>query len=145
MFGFIKNLFAGIFGFLGNLFGFKKTEYFLDLDDSQGSKDAKPSQPAKAEPAKAQAQEQKAAAPGAAKAEPAKATAAKPAQKAAQPATAAQNGQAAKPAAPAKAPEPAVSGFATRYLVTASNGSRRRPGANMSSYLTMARDMKTAR
>jgi hypothetical protein len=34
MFGFIKNFFGGIFGFLGRLLGFKKSEYFLDLGES---------------------------------------------------------------------------------------------------------------
>ncbi len=48
------------------------------------------------------------------------------------------------PVAVAVAPKPEASvEFATKYLVPTSNGSRRRPGANMNSYLDMARDMKS--
>ena len=48
------------------------------------------------------------------------------------------------PAAVAVVPKPEASvEFATKYLVPTSNGSRRRPGANMNSYLDMARDMKS--
>lgn len=39
---------------------------------------------------------------------------------------------------------PTDSTFATKYLVPTNNGGRRRPGANMSSYLDMARKMNTA-
>ncbi|MCU0518510.1 MAG: hypothetical protein MUC60_16915 [Oscillatoria sp. Prado101] len=136
MFDFIKNLFAGIFGFFGRLFGFNKSEYVLEFDSGSASvpaaKDQK-AEAAKTEPAKPAAPEPKA------KAEPAPA---KPAQQAA-PAKESKP-QPPKAAEPAKAPEP-VGGFATRYLVSTSTSTRRRPGANMNSFLDMANQVKTAR
>ncbi len=49
MFGFIKNFFGGIFGFLGRLLGLKKSEYFMDLGESSAK------EPAKVAPAKVEA------------------------------------------------------------------------------------------
>jgi hypothetical protein len=130
MFGFIKNLFAGIFGFFGRLFGFNKSEYVLEFDSGSAPVPAgkgQPAQPPKTQPAKP-------AAPSAtAKAEPAPA---KPAQSAAP-------AKESKPQPP-KAAEP-VGGFATRYLVSTSTSTRRRPGANMNTFLDMANQVKTAR
>jgi outer membrane biosynthesis protein TonB len=122
MFGFIKKLLGGIFGFLGGLFGLnKKSDYYLDLGETDSSSPA----PAKAEPAKAEK----------AKAEPAKAEKAKPA-----PAPAPKPQPAKAPAAPKSEPQP-VGGFATEYLVPTASTPRRRPGANMSSFLEMANQM----
>ena len=77
MFGFIKNLFGGIFGFIGKVLGLKKSEYALEFEPAKGEKSAPAKQDASAqkkivatatgtlkEPAKASA--------SAAKAEPAK-------------------------------------------------------------------------
>lgn len=51
---------------------------------------------------------------------------------------------AAKPTAPAAAAKPQTTTFAPDYLLTlTSTNGRRRPGANMSSYLEMARQVKT--
>lgn len=139
MFGFIKNFFAGIFGFFGRLFGFKKSEYFLDLDGSQ------PKEPAKVEPAKsapvaaaslatppapsAKAEEPKAKKSPKAKKEPA--VSAAPAPEPVKVAPASTNGKA-----------PAVSTFAPDYLVPTSTSSRRLPGPSMNNFRDMARQMK---
>jgi len=150
---FLKNIVSGLFSFLGGLVGSKKPQeaiaeaapkprkarnsgYFLELDDAKGvGSAATPAQASKQEPAKA---------------EPAKAEPAKAAVKSKQiktPVTA-EPKPAPKPAAANAAlnlPQPTVTTFAPKYL--ASNGSsngRRRPGANMSSFLDMARQIKTA-
>jgi hypothetical protein len=125
MFGFIKNLIGGIFGFIGGLFG-KKDEYYLELKEEAGE-----TVPAAAKPAAAPAPAPATVAPATVtKAKPAKATKAEPAKAAkVEPA-------AAKPAAPAE------TNFATKYLIPTSSGGRRRPGANMNSFLDMARQVK---
>ncbi|MBK1987844.1 hypothetical protein A0J48_009880 [Sphaerospermopsis aphanizomenoides BCCUSP55] len=123
MFGFIKNLIAGIFGFITGLFG-KKDGYYLELKE-----EATPTKPAAAKPEVATAPTSVAApkaaakAPTANKVEPAKAPAAK--------------------AEPAKPQVPTETNFATKYLMPSSSNSRRRPGANMNTYLDMARQVKT--
>ena len=130
MFDFIKNFFGGIFGFLGRLFGFNKSEYVVEFDSGSGTVPAakgQPVDPAKTEPAKPAAAEAKA------KAEPAPAAASKPAAPA----------QESKPQPP-KAAGP-VGGFATSYLISTSTSTRRRPGANMNMFLDMANQVKTAR
>ncbi|MCT7967577.1 hypothetical protein NG799_14650 [Laspinema sp. D1] len=133
MFGFIKKLFGGIFSFLGGLFGSKKAGYYLELEESKGSTPAtKPEavQVKKLEPLPTE------------KPEPAKVSKSKTTQKKAEP----------KPAAPAPAPAVAIASSepakpapapkreATPVMVTP----RRRPGANMTSYLDMARNMQTS-
>ncbi len=129
----IKNLFGGIFSFLGGLIGGKKSiegsapktrkssGYFLELDEAESIKKPTVSTPA-----------------------------ATPVATLSKAAPAASNGSVAvaeKPraiAAVAVAQKPAASPeFATKYLVPTTNGSRRRPGANMNSYLDMARGMKS--
>lgn len=152
MFGFIKNFFGGILGFFGGIFSFGKSKkqdksnalktrkgdgYFLELDESQAPKTDNGSKPAAAKAVKAES----APAP---KPEPAKTPAAV--------ATAApakvESAKAAAPAATANGkselqPEPT---FAPKYLVSVSNtNGRRRPGANMNSFLDMARQVKTSR
>jgi len=159
----IKSLFGGIFGFIGGLFGGKKAidgstpkakkgnGYFLELDEAKtapaaSAPAAKPeaeqpmtvSQEAIAEasnngsqPAKTSTRKEKLAALAAAD-QPAAASATPTAPAAPQPVPVAV----ANPVAEAN--------FATKYLIPANNGTRRRPGANMSSYLDMARKMNPA-
>ncbi|TAF09358.1 MAG: hypothetical protein EAZ77_05365 [Nostocales cyanobacterium] len=114
MFGFIKNLIGGILGFITGLFG-KKDSYYLELKDEVGQPKpavATPAAAAKAAPAKVAAVKETAT--------PAKATTAEP----------------AKPVAPTETT------FAPQYLVPSYSGTRRRPGANMNTYLDMARQAK---
>lgn len=150
---FLKNIVSGLFSFLGGLVGSKKPQeaiaeaapkprkarnsgYFLELDDAKGvGSAATPAQASKQEPTKAEPT----------KAEPAKAVVQSKQPKTPVPA---EPKAAPKPAAANAAlnlPQPTVTTFAPKYL--ASNGSsngRRRPGANMSSFLDMARQIKTA-
>ena len=137
MFGFLKNIFGGIFGFLGKILGLgKKSEYAYEFEATPAAKAIPASQPApKAEAAKPAATEVKAEA---AKAEKAATKKEKPA-KVETPAPAA-----AKKPEPATAPAP-VSGFSSQYLTPTATATRRRPGANMTSYLDMARQVKTTR
>ncbi|BAZ29244.1 hypothetical protein NIES4074_16830 [Cylindrospermum sp. NIES-4074] len=138
--GFIKKLIAGILGFLAGLLPGKKkgNGYYLELEEP-----ATETAPAASNGVKAAAPAPVASAPAptpAPKAE--KATKAKPSK----------NGKAAKvepaaaPAAKPAAPKtPTETTFAPKYLspsAATSNG-RRRPGANMSAYLDLARQVKT--
>ncbi len=126
---FIKGLFSGIFGIFGKKSG-GSSGYFLEMEDAKGTGSAPAAAP-KAAPAKQAEPAPEAAAKAVATPAPAKAEAPQPA-----------------PAAVAKAlnlPAPTVTNFATDYLLPASSNSRRRPGANMSSFLDMARQTKTAR
>ncbi|MBD2037459.1 hypothetical protein H6F76_21080 [Leptolyngbya sp. FACHB-321] len=149
----LKNIVSGLFSFLGGLVGSKKSQeaiaeaapkprkarnsgYFLELDDAKGvGSAATPAQASKQQPAKAEP----------IKAEPAKAVVQSNQVK---PPVVAEPKPAPKPVAANAAlnlPQPTVTTFAPKYL--ASNGSsngRRRPGANMSSFLDMARQIKTA-
>lgn len=164
MFGFIKKLFGGILAFLGfNKSGkdqasAPKTKkgggYYLELDEAQVA--AQKGNGSKATPAPKTESAPKAA-PVAATAEPAKAEPAKaePAKVAVAPKPEPAKVEAAK-AEPAPAPKaapakPAVSTastngkstFAPDYLLSlASTNGRRRPGANMNSFLNMARQVK---
>ncbi|HEY9909078.1 MAG TPA: hypothetical protein V6D18_15895 [Thermosynechococcaceae cyanobacterium] len=163
-FNFLKNLFSSLFSFLRP--GSKKIEassknvevspkkieaspkkpkpakrssgYFLELDQAQGvgSTPAKPAEepaisPQTAQPAVAVTQLS-------AEAKPAKVEAPAPTKAEAKP----------DPAAVAQAlnlPQPTVTNFATTYMNTGNGaGGRRRPGANMSSYLDMAKQMRTS-
>jgi hypothetical protein len=117
MFGFIKNLIGGILGFITGLFG-KKDGYYLELKEETAETKPVAAKPAaKAEPATAKPAPAKVAKESA---KPAKATKAEP----------------AKPAAPTETT------FAPKYLIPSSSNSRRRPGANMNTYLDMARQVK---
>ncbi|MBD2039467.1 hypothetical protein [Microcoleus sp. FACHB-672] len=148
MFGFIKNLFGGIFGFIGKVLGLKKSGYALEFEPAQGEKSAPAKQDTSAQKkivATATGKVKEPAKPAATKAESAK----KPEPvKAQTQAPAKESKPAAKAPAPkaepAKSPEP-VGGFATRYLTPTATSTRRRPGANMSSFLDMARQVNTAR
>lgn len=152
----IKKLFSGIFSFIGGLLGGGKSGgYYMDAGEAQPAKaPAKSAEeaPAKAEPAKAEPAKALAAKAEAVKAEPAKAASAAtkveaaPAKaEAAKADTAALNGS-KPPASPNVAlnmPQPTVS-FATEYLAPKPTNSRRRPGANMSAFLEMAKDVKAS-
>ncbi len=157
MFGFIKNFFGGIFGFLGRLLGFKKSEYFLDLGES-GAKEPAKVEPAKAEPVVAKKAEPVASAP--AKVEPVKSQKPEPAKKAKvekkskkekEPvgSVPANNAEPAKiPAAAAtngKAPSQAepIRTFAPNNLMPTPTASRRSPGPSMNNFREMARQVKT--
>ena len=141
--GLIKSIFGTIFGLLGGIFKTvsglvglgKKSEFFMELDESDSS-----AQPAAALTAPAEvksAAPAKAVTPAPAKA-PAKASA-KAAPKA--PAKAAP-----APAPVATAPaEPAPTAFASTYLTTVGTSlpRRRRPGPSLSPFLDMAKQVKT--
>lgn len=175
MFGFIKNLIAGILGFItGLLPGKKKSNgYFLELDEA---KSIKPLETVKEAAKEVASNTQKAVETVATEAKkiadkvvsdskkevetvPSKAAASSNGTKAAasiadsKSVKASENGKAPKaepkpeltPAASKVAKIPAETTFAPKYLApsaTSSNG-RRRPGANMTSFLEMARSVKT--
>ncbi|MBW4442884.1 MAG: hypothetical protein KME10_16930 [Plectolyngbya sp. WJT66-NPBG17] len=167
----IKKLFSGIFSFIGGILGDNKSGYFMELDAAEAEKPALAKAEAPA-PKKAEVENAKSAvvaveatakstadsvAEGVketvaateataqsavksvkskpAKAEPVKAETAK--------ANGSTNG--AKPPVPANTlnlPQPTVS-FATEYLAPKPTNTRRRPGANMGSFLEMAKTVKT--
>lgn len=109
MFGFIKNLIAGILSFISGIFG-KKDEYYLELKEENEPTTVVPTAPVvKAESVVPP------------KVESVSAPAAKPVEK------------------PVVAKETT---FAPQYLLTLTSRTRRRPGANMSSFLDMARQAK---
>ena len=149
MFGFIKNLFGGIFGFLGRLLGFKKSEYFLDLGESVAKELAKV-EPAKAEPvasAPAAFEPVKSEKPEPAKKakvekkskkekEPVASVPANNAEPAKIPAAAATNGKAPSQAEPIRT-------FAPNNLMPTPTASRRSPGPSMNNFREMARQVKT--
>ncbi len=182
----IKNLFSGIFSFIGGIFGGKKSGYFMELDETQmaalesvkakaseakdaiventksavaavestaksavdsvaeGVKDTATATEASAKSA-TKSVKAKSVKAKAAKAESAKSEPAKPEPVKAETAETHTSANGAKPAVPANAlnlPEPTVS-FASEYLVPKPTNSRRRPGANMGSFLDMAKTVKT--
>jgi hypothetical protein len=159
--GFIKKLIAGILGFVAGLLPGKNkgSGYYLELKEAN-----EPSPKVAQKPVAAPAAAATVAANGTKPSEPvveaapakapAKTKVAKGAETtAAKPVEAVQNGKSAKtepakPAAPAAstAPQkPTETTFAPKYLTPSASGSngRRRPGANMSSFLDMARQVKT--
>ncbi|WP_414752603.1 hypothetical protein [Anabaena sp. CCY 9910] len=148
MFGFIKKIIAGILSFLTGLIGGKKGgSYYLELKED--TTDEKATIPApKAAPAESNGTK------AAVKAEAPPATEKSPAPTPAKVAKveASKNGKNGKtaPAEPEKAPvakttKPSETTFAPKYLAPSGSGAngRRRPGANMSSYLDMASQVKT--
>ena len=150
----IKNLFSSIFSFLGGLVGGKKSiegsapktrkssGYFLELDDAEADK--KPAVSAtKAEASPALVAMTSEAAPTPKQSSKPEQLAAAASSNGAAP-VALKHVEEKAPAAVAVAPKPEASvEFATKYLMPTSNGTRRRPGANMNSYLDMARGMKS--
>jgi hypothetical protein len=170
MIGFIKNLISGILDFFIGLLGGKKSQqkqieqkqqpaelpgkvtgktrrrsgFYLELEESEDNKSTQAQPPATQNGAKATAEPVKAAQP--AKAEPAKTP--EPAK-----IELVQTAQGVK-AELAKPNKAATNGmvenqgektFAPKYLNPSSSTSngRRRPGANMNSFLDMARQVKT--
>ncbi|XGV94582.1 MAG: hypothetical protein ACAF41_17735 [Leptolyngbya sp. BL-A-14] len=155
---FLKNLLSGIFSFLGGLFGGKKQEaiagaeskprkarnsgYFLELDDAKGVGNGAATAP-KPEAVKTAAKSESAKVDTVTPASPSEA--AKPqASKSAAAVEKVEPKHAATNAA-LNLPQPTVTTFAPKYLApTGSSNGRRRPGANMSSFLDMARQVKTS-
>lgn len=152
MFDFIKNFFGGIFSFFGRLFGFKKSEYFMDLGGSE-AKESPKIQPAASKPepvvaapaAKAEApKSENAEAPKKGKAETAKKSKTEKEPVVSVPAktqepvkvAAATNGKVSSSSEPIKT-------FAPNNLMPIPNSSRRTPGPNMNSFREMARQVKT--
>ena len=117
--GFIKNLIAGIVGFITGLFSKKGDSYYLELKEE------------------AEANVTQVAAPVAAVAPTPAAPAPAPAAVAVAPVAAK-----ATKAEPVKISVPTETNFATKYLIP-KNTPRRRPGVNMNSFLEMASQVKT--
>jgi hypothetical protein len=135
---FFKNLIGGVFGFIGGLFGGKKTKdgFFMELEEAPTAAPTAVATPeAPAASAKATKQSIKAE-KTAAKAEK---TAAKAEKAAAKAAVAAAESAPAPAANPLNLPEPTISFAEANRLPTPTP--RRRPGANMGSYLNMAKGM----
>lgn len=138
MFGFIKKLITGIIGFItGLLPGSKNDGYYLQLEETGTG-----SAPVESQPVVAKSNGTKAKA-----AETPKSEAAPTLEKGVKK-EASQNGKSAPVPAPAASTKPATpteTTFAPKYLIPSGNASngRRRPGANMNSYLDMARQVKT--
>jgi hypothetical protein len=143
MFGFITNFFGGIFSFFGGLLGFKKSEYFMDLGNSD-VKDSPKVEPALAKKTEAVApamaianspKSENSESPKKAKAETAKKSKKeKEAPKVATPA--ATNGNVAISSEP-------VLTFAPNNLMPIPTASRRTPGPSMNGFRDMARQVKT--
>jgi hypothetical protein len=128
---FIKNLIAGIVGFITGLFAKKNDGYFLQLKEE--ATEAVATATAKVKSATTESVKATAAKVESATVESVKAPAAKAKTSKVEPAK----------VEPAKPPVPTETTFAPKYLIPSSSNGRRRPGANMSSYLDMARQVKT--
>ncbi len=152
MFGFIKNFFGGIFGFLGGLLGLKKSEYFLDLGESSAktpamvapaaTKKAEPvaAAPTKVEPVKSEksepAKKAKVEKKSKKEKEPVASVPANTAEPAKVPVAAATNGKVPSQAEPNRT-------FAPNNLMPTPTGTRRSPGPSMNNFREMARQVKT--
>ncbi|WP_392531873.1 hypothetical protein [Nostoc sp. C117] len=153
---FIKKLISGLLGFVGSILGLvtgllpggkkKSNGYFLELEEA-----ASDSRPAAAKSVKSEVSNGKKASKSSdpepqVESQPEKSSEANTTKKTK--VEASQNGKAPEPAkVPAAATKkaPTETTFAPKYLApsaTSSNG-RRLPGANMSAYLDMARQVKT--
>ncbi len=163
--GFIKKIFGAIFGLIASLLKVvgvgKKSEYFLEIDDSQANPSSNQSQPAEnqAQSAKTEEVASSSPAPAAIATDAASQNGSQPspqptAQASAQ-ATAeqnepiavlTQNGATPQPMPVAAATESnADATFAPEYLNPAKNQTRRRrPGANMGSFMSMAKNVKVS-
>ncbi|HEY9295281.1 MAG TPA: hypothetical protein VIQ31_02705 [Phormidium sp.] len=168
MFGFIKNILSSEKSDSTAPKTKKQKGYFLELDDSeisQTSNGSKPAETAKAEPAPVAKATPTQAQPTVTVVEPAKAepkpepakaeTKPAPAKAETKPAAKAKKAEPAPAPKPEPAPTPvsaaATKGktqpepektFAPNYLMPSGSNGRRRPGANMSSFLDMARQVK---
>jgi outer membrane biosynthesis protein TonB len=161
MFGFIKNILSSDKSDSTAPKAKKQKGYFLELDDSaisQPSNGSKPAElaktepapeakaePAKVEPAKA-ASEVIVVEPAKVEAAPAETKPAKTKAKKPKPEPTVKPEPAPTPAPVAATkqktqPEPEKT-FAPKYLMSTGSNGRRRPGANMSSFLDMARQVK---
>lgn len=122
MFGFIKKLIGGIFGFIGGIFG-KKEDYYLELKEETGQGTVKTeSLEFKVTP-----------------------TESNPIQGTKQPTVNPDQTTISKTPTPKKEPvkaEAVATTFAPTYLMPKSSNGRRRPGANMNSFLDMAGKVK---
>lgn len=138
--GLIKNIFGSVFGVIGGIIGAiagifgggKKSEFFLELDDSGSAAPA-------IQPAKAEAAQSVDKTKSVAKTVPAaieKGATVKPA-------AANKKSEPAKPvAAPVAASEPATVAFASEYLIRPRSSARRRPGPSLSPFMDLARQVK---
>lgn len=145
MFGFIKNFFGSIFGFIGGLFSFKKSEYFLDLGNSDANDSpkvelaaARKAEPVVAAPAVAKADSakpEKSESPKKAKAETSKKSQ-KEKEAVKVVAAATTNGKVSS------STEPTLT-FAPNNLMPIPTASRRTPGPSMNGFRDMARQVKT--
>ena len=153
----IKNLFSGILSLLSGLIGSKKSMdsapktrrspgYFLELHEDEIPKPitvSKPTAEASHTPTVTTAVSDTAPTPNKKSSEPVLLAVATNDSNGSGSSTSVAE-KAPAPVAAAVAPKPEASvEFATKYLVPTSSGNRRRPGANMNSYLDMARDMKS--
>ncbi|PSN18576.1 hypothetical protein C7271_11805 [filamentous cyanobacterium CCP5] len=165
--GLIKKVFGAVFGVFGailkgvlGIFGIGKSDYYLELDESQESSSQGTKPASTQQQPKPSASEQPAAPAQTSKEQPTKPEPAAASQATAnQPASGAgaQAPSAAKPTgsplsqpsgmavASAKADSESAGTFATDYLVNPaiSNGSRRRPGPSLSAFKGMARQMQS--
>lgn len=166
---FLKNLLSGIFSFLGGLFSSKKQEaiagadskprkarnsgYFLELDDAKGisngattaTKASSPAAAPKAEAVKAATKSESTKVDSAAPASPSESAKPQASKSAAAVEKTEPKHAVAATNAALNLPQPTVTTFAPKYLApTGSLNGRRRPGANMSSFLDMARQVKTS-
>lgn len=151
---FLKGLLSGLFSFVGGLLGSKKAKkaelapaprkasksgYYLELEEAKG---VGATTPAKA--LEAAASSVQTTAKTTAKKVASVAQASKPEPAKSEPATPKTPAAPAKVASALNLPGPTVTTFAPDYLAKASSNGRRRPGANMSSFLDMARQVKTS-
>ncbi len=152
IFNFIGKLLSGILGFIGGLFGGKKngSGYYLELDDAKSVGAAAKSSSEQANGSAAKTVAKSAKTDG----QVAKAVANEVVTKEAAQPIVSETAKVTKiQAAPAKLvastnnslnlPEPQIRNFATDYLIPTASSSRRRPGANMRSFLDMAKQVKT--
>jgi len=150
--GLIKSIFGGIFGLIGSILGSvakifglgKKGEFFMELDEGsapapepQSAPKLQQSAPAKPEPSKAE----KVKAPVKVAEKPSES--AQASFKEQLPTSPQGATSESVPVAAAKAQMPAVSNFATDYLVNPKvvQSPRRRPGPSLSPFKDMVKDM----
>ena len=147
MLAFIGGLFAGVFGILGNLLG-KKSDYLLEFEDKKTNAPKQESTPAKVAAPEATKTETKSASSETPKEVKAKLSKAKKAKKA----------KTEEPTVPkVAAPQPPVTNtkvsekpeelvlFAPNFLMPKPTAKRRRAGANMSMFRSMAKDLNLPR
>jgi hypothetical protein len=131
----ILSFLGGIFGFLSGLLSFKKSEYYMEMAEEEGKSTALPA----ATQLSAQSTAPKTAKPEPAKVQSGNTKSAKAAvsseQKAPAPKSVAQAVVAAQP--------PKEVNFATKYLISPDQNSRRRPGPSMNYFLDMAKQVKS--